>query len=240
MAFDFSSHLEQINLCSQSISELAFPGPRSFTNAILANHDITALIRDTEAHERALFHLAPPPIPTDVTSSSHGVAPISSAALKGRRSTIHPSRQPKSKAVAAVLGGDLYAKIQVPLAGRQAGEVDVDVLLQGAERLATVYPIAGALEKIAQLRRRHQQLLANIAHYEDRVAQQSLELEQIRPSTRPSDDADIPLPYAQPDVPVADADWETMEDDIKELERKKKSLQDRVTGMEKDLGGLMG
>ncbi|QIW95608.1 hypothetical protein AMS68_001126 [Peltaster fructicola] len=239
MASAFTSHLERISMCSQSISELSFPGPQRFTNAILSNHDITSLIRDTEAHERALFHLAPPPLPTDVGGNSHGVAPISSAALKGRRSTMHPARQPKSKAVAAVLGGELYAKIQQPTGGRQAGEIDVNLLLQGAERLANVYPIQGALDRIAQLKRRHMQLQANILHYEDRVAQQTVELEQMRSSAKTPDDEDDQHTETQPIVPIIDEDWGTMQDDIKELERKKKGLEERVTGMEKDLGGLL-
>lgn len=43
---------------------------------------------------------------------------------------------PKSKAVAAVLGGNLYQKTRRE--GVQKGEIDVEVLLEGAERLAAV------------------------------------------------------------------------------------------------------
>ena len=65
------AHLEQISLCATSIAELpyvhcnllypsrligtSFAPPKIFTNALLQNHDITSLIRDTELHERALF-----------------------------------------------------------------------------------------------------------------------------------------------------------------------------------------
>ncbi|KFY34136.1 hypothetical protein V495_08206, partial [Pseudogymnoascus sp. VKM F-4514 (FW-929)] len=56
-----SNHLEQISLSAQSIASLPFPPPKIFTNALLASHDITALIRDTEPHERALFSVPPPP-----------------------------------------------------------------------------------------------------------------------------------------------------------------------------------
>lgn len=236
-----TDHLVQINLCAQSISELSFPGKRGFTNALLANHDITSLIRDTEAHERALFHLAPPTLPTDIANDSLGAAPISSAALKARRATVNPARQPRSRAVAAVLGGDLYAKIQ-PSYGRHAGEIDVDILLQGAEKLATVYPIAGALEKINQLKRRHHQLQANIAHFEDKIVHQTAELQQMSSTTKLEHDAqgETETTILEPIVDAgAGLNWENIQDEIKELEHKKKSLEERVTGMEKDLGGLL-
>jgi hypothetical protein len=137
MATLLSSHLEQIHLCANSIAELPFPGPKMFPNALLSTqHDITALIRDTEAHERALFHLAPPAIPTKASGF------MSSAATTGpRRAIQYAGRQPKNKAVAAVLGGDLYQRTRkegTGAPGRQKGDVDVEVLLQGAERLAAV------------------------------------------------------------------------------------------------------
>lgn len=135
-----SSHLEQISLCATSIAELPFAGPKMFTNALLSSHDITSLIRDTEQHERALFHLAPPPLPktgsTDFASSINSAAPQSTAA---RRQTGYVARQPKNKAVAAVLGGDLFqATRRTDAAGRQKGDLDVEVLLHGAEKLGAV------------------------------------------------------------------------------------------------------
>ena len=149
-----TAHLEQISLCSTSIAELSFPGPKIFTTALLSNptgNDITSLIRDTEAHERALFHLAPPSTqPIDLAAS----LPAGGA---GRRGTVYggagappASRgsQPKrSRAVAAVLGGDLYRRTRRaeelsggngPARSRQKGEVDVEILLEGAEKLGAV------------------------------------------------------------------------------------------------------
>ena len=101
------AHLDQISLCSKSISELSFPGPKIFTNALLAgNHDITALIRDTEQHERALFSLAPPPLPksgagSDFTASVGGASTYGSAYGLGgtdRRKTGYGARQPDQSA----------------------------------------------------------------------------------------------------------------------------------------------
>jgi len=133
-----TSHLDQISLCAASIAELPFAGPKIFTNALLdPHHDITQLIRDTEAHERALFHLAPPPIPTKASAYISSVTTGTSQAERQRRTTGYVGRQgPKNKAVAAVLGGNLYQKTRRE--GVQKGEIDVEVLLEGAERLAAV------------------------------------------------------------------------------------------------------
>ena len=40
-------------------------------------------------------------------------------------------------------------------------------------------------------------------------------------------------------IPLTKEDLEREEEEIKELERKKRGLEERVTGMERDLGGLM-
>jgi hypothetical protein len=258
-----SSHLEQISLCASSIAELPFPGPKIFTNALLGSHEITSLIRDTELHERALFHLAAPAIPGKTSGIEYvpgavGPAPVTTAA---RRQTMYgggssgSARQPKNKAVAAVLGGDLYQRTRrdevTTGSARQKGEVDVEILLEGAERLAAVYPIPGATEKIANLRRRHQQLLSNVAHYESRVDEQARELERINgPSSRfENDDGDEDDEVMHDDddahdqtadaVVVTKEDLEREEAEIRELEAKKRALEERVVGMERDLGGLM-
>ncbi|KAK5678894.1 hypothetical protein LTS10_008549 [Elasticomyces elasticus] len=212
MATLLSTHLTQIASCSSSIASLSFPQPKIFTNALLHTSDITALIRDTEAHERALFHLAPPPLPSKAADFTGSV--ISAPAPTARRATGYGGgvRQPKSKAVAAVLGGDL--------------------------------PIPGAADKIAGLRERHQQLTANIAHYEDRVARNAQELQLMnRPSSRGGyrDDEDV----ASERVEMVEGPTMTREDlrrgeeEVRELERKKRGLEERVSGMERDLGGLV-
>ncbi len=114
-----------------------FPPPKIFTNALLNSHDITALIRDTEAHERALFTLAP----TDQASTSrrstvHG--------LKSNGESINGSglvRVPRhDSAVATLLGGELGEQIRKggTSDSKEKGEVDVDVLLKGAEKLCGV------------------------------------------------------------------------------------------------------
>ncbi|KAK4903260.1 hypothetical protein LTR27_000188 [Elasticomyces elasticus] len=238
-----STHLTQIASCSSSIASLSFPQPKIFTNALLHTSDITALIRDTEAHERALFHLAPPPLPSKAADFTGSVT--TAPAPTARRATGYGGgvRQPKSKAVAAVLGGDLYKKTRrVEDTGGKHGGIDVEVLLEGAEKLGGVYPIPGAADKISALRERHRELTANIAHYEDRVARNAQELHLMnRPSSRGGyrDGED-----AEADVGVSEGPAMTREDlrreeeEVRELERKKRGLEERVSGMERDLGGL--
>ena len=101
------------------------------------------MIRDTEPHERALFTLAEP---------DRGSRPFDASVA--RRSTVHGlngagqsyehgtglvrSQRPRS-AVSTVLGGELGEQIKETVKeGKDKGEVDVDLLLQGAEKLCSV------------------------------------------------------------------------------------------------------
>lgn len=121
-----------------------FPPPKIFTNALLHSHDITALIRDTEAHERALFTLAP----SDQESHRSTVNPA-------RRSTVHNITgvgashsngegilrgQKHGSAVSRLLGGRLGEQIRKEelREGKERGEADVNVLLEGAEKLCGI------------------------------------------------------------------------------------------------------
>lgn len=103
-------------------------------------------------------------------------------------------------------------------------------------------PIPNANERITSLRRRHQQLAANIAHYEGVVADQTAQLQAMnRPTSRTgySDDGKAEDDAGEVSIPLTREDLEREEQEVKELERKKKGLEDRVEGMERDLGGLM-
>lgn len=63
----------------------------------------------------------------------------------------------------------------------------------------------------------------------------------MRHSWEDDEDDFSPVPVAQPDPPdVTDEDIERELAEIRELERKKRALEERVTGMERDLGGLLG
>jgi hypothetical protein len=142
------------------LTEGSFAPPKIFTNALLQNHDITSLIRDTELHERALFSVPPPPAApkhTESTASTKrrntiftangGGASISGGGANAVRA---PRR---NTAVAAVLGNDLVERIRRGGGGgagsglgyrkydsnsKNKNEVDVESLLEGAEKLLGV------------------------------------------------------------------------------------------------------
>lgn len=153
------------------------------------------------------------------------------------------SRAPRrNTAVAAVLGPDLNSEIRKN-ENPHKGELDVEVLLRGAEKLGEVYVMDGAKEKIGQLRSRHARLQASLHRYEQKVVKQTRELEKMN---RQGDwDGESPDEDIQDDVDAEDTTLVTddllrqEEEEIRELERKKRELEDRVTGMERDLGGLL-
>lgn len=107
--------------------------------------------------------------------------------------------------------------------------------------LIDLSPVAGAKENISSLRYRHEMITESIAQLEDRVAANTAELESMRQSYEDDDDDFNPASASQPEAPdVTDEDIERELAEIRELERRKRSLEERVTGMERDLGGLMG
>ncbi|KAL4739228.1 DASH complex subunit Spc34 [Aspergillus similis] len=239
------SHLEQIMLSSNAISELPFPKPRIFTNALLGSHDITALIRDTEAHERALFQSDPSVKASNAqrraTRRATQFQPDSETESMANR--IYSARNNRNNsAVARVLGSDMMDEIKRSArtsTNGSRGEVNIEVLLRGAEILCNVYPVAGAQDKIASLRYRNQVISESIAELEERVARNASELESM--SHLHDDDYDELDNAGSPNAGVADvtdADIERELKEIRELERKKRNLEDRVNGMERDLGGL--
>ncbi|KAL2045746.1 hypothetical protein N7G274_002177 [Stereocaulon virgatum] len=245
------NHLEQIALSSAAIAELPFPTPKIFTNALLHSHDITALIRDTEAHERALFTLGPP---------DQGSRP--STANIARRTTVHGlngagehytnggglmRNQRLGSAMASLLGGELVEQIRKEGAkeSKERGEVDVDLLLKGAEKLCGVYPIAGAPDRIASLRTRYQQLTSSIGRYEAKVAKQMAQLARMNKQKDDNEDDEdfedesVDECNGHDEFRVTEEDLRREDDEIRELEKKKRTLEDRVSGMERDLGGLL-
>ncbi|KAJ4309164.1 hypothetical protein N0V94_009046 [Neodidymelliopsis sp. IMI 364377] len=254
------NHLEQISLCSASIAELHFAPPKIFTNALLQNHDITSLIRDTEAHERALFSVPPPP-----AAPKHAEPPTSS----NRRNTIfNPNGGPgattsggganavraprRNTAVAAVLGNELVERIRRGGGGgagsglgyrkydaSNKNEVDVESLLEGAEKLLGVYQVPGAHEKIAAMRQRHARLDASLEYYENRLAEQTVQLGRLNRSRGDYVDEDAEIDdEPQEEVVLTAEDLRREEDEVRQLESKKRGLEDRVHSMGRDISGL--
>ncbi|KAK2853277.1 hypothetical protein FQN49_005233 [Arthroderma sp. PD_2] len=242
------NHLEQISLSATAIADLSFPPPKPFVNALLQNHDITALIRDTEAHERALFSVDNAATKSQRRATRRGTMFVAETEKESMISRIYAVRdRTNQSAVARVLGGDMMDAIKRSTAATSdrtaKGGLDVEVLLRGAEMLCNVYPVAGAQEKITTIRSRHREITNSLTHLERRVSDQAAELEQMNHS--PYDDSDYPHDAENADatrseaVEVTDEDIERELEAIRELEAKKRRLEARVTGMEKDLGGLL-
>lgn len=81
----------------------------------------------------------------------------------------------------------------------------------------------------------------SIAQLEDRVTANTAELDQMRRSYGNDGEDFLPAPVVQPDVPeVTDEDLERELAEIRDLELRKRGLQERVNNMERDLGGLIG
>ena len=101
-------------------------------------------------------------------------------------------------------------------------------------------PIAGAADQIAQMRQRHGRLEASLRHYETQIADQAAQLSKLNRSRDFGDDDDDG--EADVEAPVLEEftieDMRREEEEIAELERKKKALEDRVAGMEKDISGV--
>lgn len=107
----------------------------------------------------------------------------------------------------------------------------------------------GVLDRIAALRTRNTQVLESMEKYEGLVAEQSKQLGRMnRPSSFGFDDEDAATEVlaerggrnSQAGEPsMTQEDLRLEEDEVAELERKKRSLEERVGGMEKDLGGLI-
>jgi DASH complex subunit Spc34 len=153
------NHLEQVASSARTIGELPFvsttpaqkpclpasrfPPPKIFTNALLGNHEITTLIRDTEPHERALFSIDPnaKALPTQRRSNRRTTTFTSDE----NRGPIPFNAGPrKQSAVARVLGSDMLHEIESyggnATNRRPEGSkgVNVEVILKGAEKLCMV------------------------------------------------------------------------------------------------------
>lgn len=128
--------------------------------------------------------------------------------------------------------------------------MDIEVLLQGAEKLCSVYPLPGALERIPELRQKWANQSNTLAYYEAKVAEQAERL--VRMNKRPDDfgdedeeenvgeDADAdPVNNGIMDSLMTEEDLRREEEEVRELDKKKKELQERLRAMDKDLGGLL-
>lgn len=118
-----------------------FPPPKLFANALLLPHEITTLIRDTEAHERALFSVDPSK--RRQTMRRDTMYAGEAEKKESMASRIYAAKNNRNQsAVAQVLGGDMMQQIQrstmATTSRSSRGDIDVEVLLKGAEMLCNV------------------------------------------------------------------------------------------------------
>ncbi|KAL8724754.1 MAG: hypothetical protein Q9166_007768 [cf. Caloplaca sp. 2 TL-2023] len=242
------THLEQISLSAAAIAELPFPPPKKFTNVLLRPHDITALIRDTEAHERVLFK---PATPESASSQVYESVPRRGTVYGLKGGSENPSngldfsRPPRQRsAITTLLGTDF--EDQLRNGGAQAGKERAEV---DDSALTLPSPIPGARERISSLRSRFDQSSASVSRYEARASKQAAQLAKRNhreDEVEGRDDTGLGKP-ADPgpngerpnEMPITAEDFEREEQEIRDLERKKRALEDRVSGMERDLGCLL-
>lgn len=124
----------------------------------------------------------------------------------------------------------------------QGGDVELEVLLQGAEKLCHVYPLPGALERIPAIRQRWSSQAATVGYYEAKVAEQAARLGRMNKrdddfgGEAEEEEEEI---NAVTDSLMTEEDLRREEDEVRDLERKKRELQERLRAMDKDLGGLL-
>ncbi|KAF8461023.1 DASH complex subunit Spc34 [Kalaharituber pfeilii] len=230
MSSRLSPHLEQIMAASASIASQPFPPPKMFTNAILRSTDITTLIRDTESHERVLF---------TVPSAPSG--PASGPARAPRRNT----------AVAAMLGRDMVEQLRKGgaggigggIGGVATGEVDVEILLQGAEKLLHNYPIPGAEECVSQLRSRFIRLSNSISALETLVSNQQAQLDilhrQHEAGNYSEEEMTDDTRGGKGATEVTEEMLRREEEEIAELERKREEMEEEIKRMDLEMGRNM-
>lgn len=121
----------------------------------------------------------------------------------------------------------------------------VSDLLSLSLRASLIYgcdsPVSGAAEKISNLRYRYAQVTDSLEQLDARVAENTAELERINQAYDKENDFDFAeqQQQQQPETNVTDEDIERELEEIRELERRKRTLEERMTGIDRDIGGLM-
>ncbi|KAF3203556.1 hypothetical protein TWF106_001939 [Orbilia oligospora] len=211
----FERHLSQIEEAANDISSMRFSKPGIFTNSQLARPPITSLIRDTSPYERVLF-----------------------SSTLNEEFTEGPSTLPaKSGLLGSLLDGNLVHQVQSTVKTAQLkGDVDVEMLLRGAEDLARIYPIPGLDERIEQLRSRYQDLFSSVALHEELVAAQRAQLDLQRGSTKGGFVHKAKAPKATRDTSTK-AEIQDEEIAIRQLEVRKFEMESEIRELDRRLTG---
>ncbi|KAF3270970.1 hypothetical protein TWF970_010683 [Orbilia oligospora] len=207
----FERHLSQIEEAANDISSMRFSKPGIFTNSQVARPPITSLIRDTSPYERVLF-----------------------SSTLNEEFTEGPSTLPaKSGLLGSLLDGNLVHQVQSTVKTAQLkGDVDVEMLLRGAEDLARIY----LDEKIEQLRSRYQDLFSSVALHEELVAAQRAQLDLQRGTTKSGFVHKTKAPKATRDTSTK-AEIQDEEIAIRQLEVRKFEMESEIRELDRRLTG---
>lgn len=92
------------------------------------------------------------------------------------------------------------------------------------------------------MRQRHSRLEASIEYYESRIANQTTQLSRLNRSREYIDDESAEggqENQAPVFEPMTEEDLRREEEEVRQLERKKKGLEDRVNSMGRDISGVL-
>ncbi|KAK5995539.1 hypothetical protein PT974_03948 [Cladobotryum mycophilum] len=203
---------------------------------------------------RALSLLRPPPPPPakpTKTVEKETIKPSNRRqtvfnVASGEVTTGPPTRPGASNprrhtAVAAVLGGEMHDQLRRGEIDRK-GDLDVEVLLRGAEKLCGVYELPGARERITALRSRFRNGKNTTTYYEAKVSEQADQLASMNKDWMDQDEDEGEEGEGAANEGGGDEwteeDLRREEEEARQMEAKKRELQARLRSMEKDLGGL--
>ncbi|PKS11220.1 hypothetical protein jhhlp_002981 [Lomentospora prolificans] len=233
-----SAHLEQIAYSCEGIDSLPFHQRPPLESRY--HH-----LRD-RATSAPFFRTSPPASttpakateePSRASSRRQTVFNVSSGEVTTGGPPTRASAR-RNTAVAAVLGAPMHERLRrSELSSKD--DVDVEILLRGAEKLCGVYALPGAQRRIAELRGREADLASTMAYYEAKVAEQAEALEAMSKDWRDDDYEDDEEEEEDYGQIVTDEQLRAEEEEVRELERKKRDLQERLRAMDKDIGGLL-
>lgn len=139
----------------------------------------------------------------------------------------------------SLLDGNLVHQVQSTVRTAQLkGDIDVEMLLRGAEDLARIYPIPGLDDKIEQLRARYQDLLSSVTLHEELVAAQRTQLDLQRGTTK-DDFIRKPKEPKPTRHTLTKADIQAEEIAIKQLEARKLEMESEIRELDCKLTGLI-
>ena len=104
-------------------------------------------------------------------------------------------------------------------------------------------PIPGVRERIATIRQRHSRLESSIEYYENRLQEQTVQLARLNKSREYAPE-EPDEEEAEPEAtimfqPMSEEDLRREEEEVRQLERKKRGLEDRVQSMGRDISGVL-